>query len=234
MITKLSIRARFLIAPLVGAFLAIILYAVGLGTIKSHDKILKDLQQENLPQITALHQMTLSLAEVHNTISIILLMTTLHGDEEVAYLQGRLALDKVHDLEATLKRTLPAGALTELRAVNVERIINLFSEYRQVMIHAVEFSTVNSDSGIKELATAASTLLRLNAALEMLADDYVHDVTLASHKIDETLESLKWINMIAGILILSMLLIPIYLSRRLSYECGSHQREHDQICWRGF
>ncbi len=221
MLNRLSIQARFLVAPLVGVVLASLLYVVGFNTIRSHTDILKNLAATNLPQIGQLNQLTISLADLHNKISIVLLSAIEHGDEEIVYLQGRKQLNQLHELEKSFEAISSQHAWEEKQAKYLKDIPVAFASYRETVIHSIELSTVDSNRAIKELIEAERVLVRLNGELLTLSEHFIEEMANASSMIDATSSKNQWVNLFAVILLVTMIIISLYISRRLSKGLSS-------------
>ena len=95
----LSLRSRFLIAPIIGIILAILLYITSDAIIREHSAVLQRLSESNLPLITKISQSSLLLGNEYTQLTLLLLSEQKHQDEELVYLEGRKILNNLHEIE---------------------------------------------------------------------------------------------------------------------------------------
>ena len=98
-LTFLSLRSRFLIAPVIGIVLAILLYMASNAIIDEHSEVLEKLSESNLPLITSISQSSLLLGDEYTQLTLLLLSAQKHQDEEKIYIDGRNILNNLHDIE---------------------------------------------------------------------------------------------------------------------------------------
>ncbi len=217
MFESLPLRFRFLIIPLIGLVLALILYVASNAIIQNHSRLFQKLNQSDLPQINDISQATVLLTNNYARLSEILLEAFQHQDEEQVYLQGRTVLNDLHEVEQHLKQM--AKQKDGVRSVHRERYKNLwaaFEQYRETSISTIELSTVDTGRANKELQQANRRLLELNRHLLVLYEHQLSIMRQQAAQLQGSLYDDDSLNIIAISLLVLMVLSAVVLSRHFS------------------
>ncbi len=217
MFRNLSLRARFLVAPLVGIALALLLYFAAASIIRSNSTLLENLSDSNLPQLAQINRLNLGLLEFQARLNIVLNRASVHGDEEKVYLEGRQLLNRLYELEddfAGVSATLDDAPVSLVAILgDIDRD---FARYRDTVISAIELSTLNHHRTVQELTSAELELIGLNQRLLVVADHFVEQMDSANTLIDGSFAKNRWINTFAVGLLALMIFFAIFLSGRMS------------------
>lgn len=213
MLGSLSIRARFLFAPILGVFLICLLYFTSNSVIQSHAKLFRELNETNLVQISEISHITLLLTQSHSEI-INLLLTSDELDEEEIYEAGKKQLNQLYQVEEELNKSMgdKSGLLIDGEDIFLQ-IKEAFSAYRFEAISAIEMSSVNTQQALYELELANKKLQFLNHAFLTLSDYNVKKLAQKTQRVERTLYQKTYITELALVIILLMLWCAYYFSR---------------------
>ena len=116
LIQLLTLRGRFLIAPIIALFLTFVLYFASNRVIETQSEIFEQLSLSNLPQVSEVSQFSVLLSD--NLIELIDLLSTPAEDldEETVYLEGRKILNKIHRLRERFDNNILATGAIRVRA----------------------------------------------------------------------------------------------------------------------
>ncbi|MCK4707604.1 MAG: PAS domain S-box protein, partial [Gammaproteobacteria bacterium] len=213
----LSLRGRFLVAPVLGVILTLILYFTSNAIIQSQSKIFKQLSDSNLPQVSQISQVTILLVNNHTDLSTLLRSAAADPDEERIYLQGRTILNKLHELEELLNLSLRSSKKIFINQTDILDKLKLsFSKYREVTINAIELSTVDPRLAQKELITLEKVRHQLNSLFLVLSKYHVNNLTEQSSLVESSLYNENIISVLAIVLLLIMVVSALYFSSHLS------------------
>lgn len=215
----LSLRGRFLVAPVISIVLALILYFTSNAIIHSHSKLFQDISDSNLPQVSQISQVTVLLINNHSALTNLLTSAIGDPDEERVYVQGREILNELHQLEDRLRKTLVTRDKIIINDIDVlEQIAQRFERYRETTISAIELSTVNPGRAQLEMAEADTVLRQLNELFLILSEYHVQNLSLQAGLVEESLHDKKFVSILTVILILFMIVTALYFSNHLSSE----------------
>ncbi|MCW8900147.1 MAG: HAMP domain-containing histidine kinase [Gammaproteobacteria bacterium] len=219
MFNSLSLRGRFLITPIIGIILTLILYFASNAVIRSHADLFQKLHDNNLPQISAISRSITLLANNHNALTDTLVAAISNPDEEKIYIQGRAVLNQLHQIEVELLENIHLAhrGIVQYDTI-LEKIRLAFIYYQESSIRAIELSSVNSQRAIKELIYVSKASQQLNESFLTLSDYHTEHITDTSKLLGSTLYDQNIVTALAVILILVMIVSALYFSDRMSSE----------------
>ncbi len=109
---SLSLRSRFLVAPLIGVILTLIIFYSSNATLQSHSNILKEIDESNLPQIGEISRTVILLSQNHERLERLLHSAEDGFDQQHIFLEGRVILDELQALEDQVNITLRSAPQT--------------------------------------------------------------------------------------------------------------------------
>lgn len=215
----LSLQNRFLVAPLIGVVLTLILYFASNAIIRSHSNLFQQLSQSNLPQVSKISHVTVLLINNHTELSTLLQSAAEDLNEEKTYLSGRRILDNLHELEGMLNQNINPTEKIIVKDIDVfEQIKIAFNDYRDAVISAIELSTVDSNLAHRELHNADKVLQQLNNTFLTLSEYHVKNLTDKSTLLQDSLYDHNILTIPTIILLLVMIFSALYFSKRMSRD----------------
>jgi len=219
MLKNLSLKNRFLVAPVFAFLLMLILIYSSHSIINSQSRLFKQLNNTNLPQVSEISHITIALAKNHSELSHLLLSTINNPDEERTYVEGRKILNELHRLEQKLALSLANSPVVIVNNKNIiKQITPAFNLYKNAIIDAVELSTVDTKRAITELIIADRVVMDLNALFLSLSSYYVKELSSSSSLLEEILAEQSDIGLLSAVLLICMVFSAWYFSRRLSAD----------------
>jgi len=216
MLGSLSIRDRFLISPLIGVLLTLILYFTSDQILQSHAKLFSHINESNLPQISEISQVTLLLSESNSEI-ITLLLESEGFDEEEIYVEGKKQLNNLYRIKERL-----AKSINEQESLIIDdediflAIKNAFRDYLTEARLSIEMSSVDAKQASYELVLANKKLKTLNQLFLKLSQHYSNNLTEQAKLVEGTLYQETYITELAIVLIALMLWSAFYFSKHTS------------------
>ena len=215
---SLSLRSRFLIAPLIGVLLTLIVFLNSQSTIESHLNLLRQISQSNLIQVGEIARTVTLLSTNHEKLKQLLRSATITPDEEKTDSEGRVILDELHSLEAQLHKTLGSSQQI-VDGINVVQLIKVhFNRLREETINIIELSSVKPELAEDRMHDFTRTLGTLNGHFISLSDSYVKNLTAQSANVEESLYDKSSLTILSSVSLALMLISALYFSRRLSSE----------------
>ena len=217
LIQLLSLRGRFLIAPIIGLFLTVVLYLASNQVIEQQSEVFQQLSNSNLPQVSEVSQFSVLLSD--NLIELIDLLATPTAelDEEQVYLQGRDILNNIHNLRERFQTRILARGAIRVEGVDLTEIINTNLEaYLESAINAIELTTVDKDRAQIELNIAIERLGEIKQLLIVVSEHYVNNMAQASELIERANRDLLPINIFALVSITMMVGMALFFAADLS------------------
>lgn len=221
----LSLRGRFLITPIIGIILTLVLYIGSNAIIQSHSTLLQELHESNLPQISGVSNSIALLANNHNNLTEILLSSLESPDEEMIYIEGRNILNRLHEIETQLFKTINSQAegFTERKNIH-NQIHEAFLVYRDSTISAIELSSVDSKLAVNELRHAGKAMRQLNNKFLALSKHHSQYLSNTSSLIGNTLNNQSTVTVLAIALIILMVFSALYFSGRMSADLEKYEK----------
>jgi len=216
MLGSASLTTRFLIAPILGVILTLILYLSSNKVIEDNAKLFQDLSKTNLVQISEINQISILLTDSNSEI-ISLLLESDNLDEEEIYVQGKTQLNQLYDIEKRLTNTLDEQSHLIINDIDIfKQIKSAFFQYRQEAISAIEMSSVNAKQATYELVLANKKLKILNTLFFKLSEYYADELSKQSQLVEGTLYKKTYITELGIGLMILMLWSAFYFSRKTS------------------
>lgn len=220
----LSLRARFMLAPVVGVLLTVVFLVASERTMQSERQLLKRLSNANLPLVGEINRTITSMVDLHMQLSSMLHQAIEHQDEETVYVEGRLLLNSLHDHEQTLRQRFAIYQDPETEALLGDLLIR-FTKYRGSAISAIELSTVDPERALIELSVAEEGLHHLNLTLQHQVEQQINELSSADALIKETLDSGYTTTLLAVALASAMVFLAVYFSGRLTRDIHSLNKQ---------
>ena len=215
---SLSLRSRFLVAPLIGVVLTLIIFYSSNATIQSHSNILKDIDESNLPQIGEISRTVILLSHNHEKLERLLYAAEKDPDEEKIYLEGRVILNELHTLEKQLNKTFGSTHQT-INGIDIfEQIKINFKYYRDETINTIELSTVKPELAEDQMHEAVKVLWTLNDYFMTLSDYHIKNLNEKSGLIESSLYDKSSLAILTSLLLGVMILSALFFSRKMSSE----------------
>ncbi len=214
MLRFLSFRTRFLIAPAIGIVLTIILFASSNSVIRFYSSLFNQISHNNLPQISKISHTAILLSVNHSQLTNLLLQTMQSPDEETVYIKGRSILNTLHSIEQQLNSTFTNNNIIINRQPVTRSLESAFQNYRNSVISAIEFSTVDASLAQRELLNANQALKQLSSLLLEISNFHQVKLKQASDLVEKGRTQDNYIPLLTIVLILLMLLISIYFSKK--------------------
>jgi len=222
MLSSLSLRSRFLVAPLISIALTIILFFLNDRAIRNNSEVLQKLSDTNLAQVSEISHMMVLLTSSHAELSEVLHTAVINEDEEAIYLEGRKILNVLYTFEPMFEEKF-----SEVKEMHFENSPDLFSnilmalkQYRAASISAIELSTVDTKLAQTELILANQALQNVNQLFLLLSNHFIQTLNKQSHMVERSLVEQRVVPAISIALMFMMLLVALYFSSRLSKSIG--------------
>ncbi|MCU7834632.1 MAG: PAS domain S-box protein [gamma proteobacterium symbiont of Taylorina sp.] len=217
MFSSISLRNRFMIAPIVAIILTFILYFASNSVIRSHIEILQKISDSNLPQVSQISHMSSLLTKNYTDLNALLYTASVELHEEQVYLQGRSILNDIHRYERMLKQSINFEKEIIIKRKNiVKQVGNAFFHYKEAVISAIELSTVDVNLAQRELINSNKELQQLNELFLILSKYHLENLTVQAGLIDSSLGEKHGITLLTIILISLMIFSAYYFSNHLS------------------
>ncbi|MGB1238691.1 MAG: ATP-binding protein [Pseudomonadales bacterium] len=214
-LNSLSIRDRFLIAPLLGICLTLILYFAANASIESKVELLEQIQGSNLPQVSELSITSIEMLKAHAALTQLLLESIETPDEEAFYLGGREIINQLYTIENKLKQQLAHPVFIN----NIEltgQVQQVFSHYKKVVIGSIELATIDALEAQTQLLEANRLLDQSYDLLKTLFRYYVEHLSEKSTQIDQSLRDRGVVGVLTLTLLAVMFFSAQYFARRMS------------------
>lgn len=232
----LSLRQRFLVAPLLGLILLIVLTAAFTYESQRENALLTRVAEEELAGLDRYSDVFIALSEQHMALYD-LLNSAPKTDEETLYDRAKERLYAIHEAIHKLKEALPAAAgdrsadasSTALRA----EVLALTEAYRRAATSAVELTTVNLELAPGQIALANDRFIAMNRAFAKLLGKQRQNLaseiaeTVAIDRASTTVLASAGVFVAALLLVLSLALSRL-LSRALEAQISVLAQLGDQ------
>jgi len=164
LLNDLSLRWKFMLAPVLGIALTILLAGLFFSASSKQRETLSHIQQESINKTRIFSQLATRLADNHAQIYELLKFASNNGDEARLYEMGKPLLNEVHRVE---KDTLTATK--NISSTNL--VLTALVNYRKQIITAVEMSTVDLSLAYKFMTQATSEFNKANAQFLKLSKE---------------------------------------------------------------
>ncbi len=216
-LNTLSIRERFLISPLIGIVLTLVLYFAAKSTIQSKVDLLTELNQSNLPLVSEFSKSSIAMLKLHSELTQLLLVSLQQPDEETLYLGGRKIIDQLYLVEQNLYRHLEKSDQLVINQLDINaQIKEAFSHYKSVVISSIELVSVDPKEARAELLRANELLNKSYELLIVISNYYIESVKKRTMMIEESLAGGSTVGILTIMLMLVMIITSLYFARRMS------------------
>jgi len=213
---SISFYSRFLTAPLLSIILTMVTYFTGYVVVNEHIMLFKQLNDENLPQISETSKFIALLTKNNTNVSRVVILSSKYNKEN-NYIKSMEVLNELDEIERQFndifneKIIITASKPDTFKAIRGE-----FSKYKKSSVNAVKLSSINPHLANIELLDAYDNLNSLEDLFVSLSGHHVKNLKSFSVKIKGILDNRDIVTAVAIILILFMLLLASYFSRNMS------------------
>lgn len=219
---NVSLIARFMIAPLLGTVIILILAVFVWDYRQVQIDQFEEMRAENLRLIARIGQLKADFSENHSSVFQLLIDTKLHSDEGEFYRVARPTLNALHELEARIASILEQHAASGEIATGLNNIADILAQYRLSASNALLMATVDFSLADKFIVDAAkeyhAAVSGFTAVERSLQAAPKNDI---DHYIDNL--SVKITNL--GLIFVGMIVIMLSLSAWLSRILSSDLRD---------
>lgn len=208
----LSLRTKFLIAPILALTLTLLLFLSGNFILENHKNIFKEIQQSNLPQIGESSRLNILLTDNQRQLTQLLISTIDKPDEETVYIKGRLILNQLHEL----KDQFHSAFTTDHNSPIFQKILEAFDAYRLTVVDAIEMSTVDAGLAKNKLKASVMAVAQINQLMLQLSEKHIISLRNDSELVKSSIFEHQWVTILAIIFLVLMTFIAIYFSNRLT------------------
>jgi len=216
---SLSLRSRFLVAPIIGVVLTVFLFLSSSLLTRNQTELFQHLHESNLPQVSQISRLSVLITNTHTEFTELMLAAVDGLGEEEIYLGGRKILNKLHGLDRLFVQNFIVDERFILDKQNAyESISQAFIDYRESVLGAIEMSTVNPGLAYREMLKTNDTLQTLNTLMLHLSEYHVDALSVDSTQLEGVLSSQNELTAFAAILIAIMIFSALYFSRRMTVD----------------
>ena len=213
------LKTRFLITPLIYVCLTFILFLTSSSTIDSKNDIINTLKNDDLPKVAALSRFSIQLSNNITHLSSLLTSAIDDPDEERLYIEGKVIINQLHEIEKELEINLAQSSMINHENSNLlDLISNAFLRYRDASVGGIELATVDSSLSQRELLNATTEVEKLNTLLVILSEHYISQIEVTTKSIESSLGQSKSITIVATLMLLLMLFVALYFSHNMSKQ----------------
>jgi PAS domain S-box-containing protein len=229
-LNSLSLRSRFLIAPLIGVLLTAILYLASNEIIRSNNILFQNINATSLVAISEIHEIE-SLISVANSDLVTLLLLSIDGlSEEELYVRGKKQIDRFYEIEERLNQVFQLKSELIIHEKSFrQKLLLLFSSYKDQVISSIEMSSVDLSYASQELALANKKLKPLNRLFLELSNYYLAERSQQNALVKDLLFKKIYITELAISLIALMIWSALYFAKKTSIKLTEVQIEQGRI-----
>ncbi|RVU86319.1 EAL domain-containing protein [Leucothrix sargassi] len=215
---SLSLRSRFLVAPLIGVLLTLVIFYSSNTIIQNHTDILKQINQSNLPQVGDISRTVILFSRNHNKLENLLTAAEIMPDDKQIIVDGQSIINELNDLEMQLNASL--GSTNQMiGSVDIfSQIKESFEAYREQSTTAIELATDQPLRAKNALHQATMVSEDLNQSFLVLSEYYVKNLTEQSERVEDSLYEESSLTLFSSLLLVTMIIAALYFSRRMSSE----------------
>ncbi|MBU2869809.1 response regulator [Colwellia sp. E2M01] len=216
MFGSLSIQTRFLIAPIIGVLLTLILYLTSNQVIRENTKLFQEISETNLIQISEISELTQLITASNNEI-ITLLLAAEQLDQEAIYAAGKVQLNHLYQIEQRVHKDLNDNDLLIIDGDNIFKQVKIaFSDYLKQVVSAIEMSSVDVKQAPAELVLVNEKLKMVNTLLLALSKYHSNKLTEQYQLVEGTLYKKTYITEITIGLLILMLVSAFHFAKNTS------------------
>lgn len=218
-IGSMSIRGRFLLAPILGIILTIIYYIATSNVIYQHSEIFSKLEKKQIPEIVSFSEMVMTLTQVHNDLSSLLRNQLEAQDQETVHVLGREIVQSILGIETKINRFLAENKnnLADNKII-YKTIHDNFIKYKIAALGALELTGTNPQLAEQEVLNADVAMHNIIAASQALMQNSWHELMDQYQTITESSGDHNLISIIAIFFIALMIISALYFSKRMTQD----------------
>jgi PAS domain S-box-containing protein len=229
MLDSLSMQARFLITPLIGVLLTLVVYLGANQIIQSNNLLLEMINETNLAQVSEINEIKLRISSINSDL-VTLLLEPAELDEEEIYVEGKKKLNELHKVQQRLHENLHEKAKLIINGRDVyQQFESLLSAYILQAISAVEMSSVNRAKASSELSLANKKLKPLNELFLEISNFQLGTLSRQGVLVERSLYKKSYITELTIGLLLLMLWFAFFFSRKSSAALDRLRIEQENI-----
>ena len=229
MLDSLSMQARFLITPLIGVLLTLVVYLGANQIIQSNNLLLEMINETNLAQVSEINEIKLRISSINSDL-VTLLLEPAELDEENIYVEGKKKLNELHKVQQRLHENLHEKAKLIINGRDVyQQFENLLSAYILQAISSVEMSSVNRAKASSELSLANKKLKPLNELFLEISNFQLGTLSRQAVLVERSLYKKSYITELTIGLLLLMLWFAFFFSRKSSAALDRLRIEQENI-----
>ncbi|MGF1742704.1 HAMP domain-containing histidine kinase [Vibrio profundum] len=215
----MSIRGRFLLAPILGIMLTIIYYIATSNVIYQHSEIFSKLEKKQIPEIVNFSEMVMTLTQVHNDLSSLLRAQLEAQDQETVHVLGREIVQSILATEIKINRFLTENKHELADNKIIYKTINdNFINYKIAALAALELTGTNPQLAKQELLNADIAMHNIIAASQALMRHSWHELMDQYQTITDSRGDHNLISIIAIFFIALMIISALYFSKRMTQD----------------
>ncbi|MDP2562708.1 ATP-binding protein [Psychrobium sp. 1_MG-2023] len=214
-----SLRNRFLLIPAIATVLFALLFSASNSIIASHSQLFFKINQDNLPHISKINQLSAQLINNHVNLSTLISDSYQAADEKKFYIDGRVIINNVFNIEEKLTDTISKHhpLLGSGQTISKQATEN-FTKYRESAVLTIEIASQGSPLAFSQLATTNQHFNQLNTNFLDISNFYLSNISNSQQKIDSTLFDQELIAVISVLLIIIMMLVAWYGAKLMSRD----------------
>lgn len=213
----LSLKARFLVAPLLAFIILSLVMLFGYFLIGQYQQTFLNIQKTNLPLIAQMSKMGILVTDNQQKFSQLLLDTLEDPDEEKVYLVGREILNELYEIEENLKQILEEEGDYEAQ----ETFQLVFTEYRNALVHAIELSSVDASLAKSKLQESTLALKKVNQLFLAVSEQHAEHLQQQADQVNALLTDNQWLPFFVIGFVLLMVLVSVLFANRMSQDMQS-------------
>ena len=217
-LNALSLRQRFLVAPLLGLALLSMLMGAFIYESERHNALLTRIAEHEFAAFELYSGVFGQLSAQHIALYE-LLSNAGKTSEETLYDKAKVRLYAIHDAVAKLQAGLPAAATSEREESSAlrEELLAHTRAYRRAVTSAVEMTTVNMALAPSHIAVANDAYIAMNRTFNRLLDVQRQALSSEIHRRVERSHKTNLVFASSGLVgALFVLVLSLLLSRLLS------------------
>ncbi|KRT53855.1 diguanylate cyclase (GGDEF) domain [endosymbiont of Ridgeia piscesae] len=176
LLSRLPLRSKFLVAPLIGLLLMLGLALIFLNAIFEQEVLFEHLNGEDLPILNRVSQLSSRVSNNYVRLLKVMGAAGQELDEEGVYERGTPLLDELNEIEEELNSLPSDYPLDDLEQEKYRVLLDAFGVYRNDVITAVEMGTVNLEMAGFHIRGVARHYLAINQLFQELQRIFQEDI----------------------------------------------------------
>jgi diguanylate cyclase (GGDEF)-like protein len=213
---SMGLRIRFMLAPLIGVLLLMVV--IVLVRIASHqqDEALRHIGAERTARLVELSHYAVELSEFHLGLFSLIDQDVPTLDEEQLYERAIGMLDRLHEEVSQFPQRMSAYG-GELACVQAQQIGLLLQHYYKQAFQAVDLSTVDLSRARSRLRMASREYIEAKLLIQQCLNSERNLLLNELHiNQQQNQQQQQWLSWLGGVIVLGMLLLSWCLAHWLS------------------